>query len=399
MHPIFSVLQRQAVSTALAAMLLFFAAAPARLAAQATPAPAAAPASVPGVQPLLLSVAEGNYEKRRVTKVVEGTTPGTTASAEEKVPELFRLPPGDFASRQYVLDSLDEDREKSLVVFPSPLVTDHLPNNTVHCEYFLPKTKPARKLPGVIVLHILGGDFDLARAFAVNLADHEVAALFLIMPYYGPRRSAGFPRRMISEDPRTTAAGMRQAILDVRRAATWLANREEIDPAQLGVMGISLGGITSALASSVDPRFTKGVFLLAGGDAGKFPWGSPKLAKMRTFWEKEGYSMDKLVETLRPIDPATYAHNLRGRDVLFMNALHDEIIPRECTEALWEKAGRPPIEWMDAGHISAMRYIMTAFRRSGRHFADADWRSRHPLPAAKPSVEANLGVEAKPASE
>src|SRR6185436_10180870 len=74
----------------------------------------------------------------------------------------------------------------SLVTFPSPVETPHVNNNTVHCEYFRPAAPG--KYPGVIVLHILGGDFDLARLFARSLAHKGVGALFLKMPYYGLRQ-------------------------------------------------------------------------------------------------------------------------------------------------------------------------------------------------------------------
>ena len=41
---------------------------------------------------------------------------------------------------------------------------------------------------------------------------------------------------------------MTQAVLDIRRAAAWLAARDEVADDQIGIMGISLGGITGALA-------------------------------------------------------------------------------------------------------------------------------------------------------
>ena len=75
------------------------------------------------------------------------------------------------------------------VTFPSPVVTPFEANNTVHCEYFQPKR--AGKHPAVIVLHILGGDFPLSRLFCNRMAQQGVAALFVKMPYYGPRRGAG----------------------------------------------------------------------------------------------------------------------------------------------------------------------------------------------------------------
>ena len=50
---------------------------------------------------------------------------------------------------------------------------------------------------------------------------------------------------MVSLDPNETVRGMTQAILDIRRGTAWLASQEEVDADQLGIMGISLGGITA----------------------------------------------------------------------------------------------------------------------------------------------------------
>lgn len=308
--------------------------------------------------------------KIRAAALTNGVVARPSDANEADVPEMFRLPPGKFEFRREDLRTLDESAAKANVWFPSPLETDHEPNNVVHCEYFLPRPSDKRKVPGVVVLHILGGDFELARAFCLNLNRMDVAALFLKMPYYGPRREAGHNIRMISEDPRQTVAGMRQAVLDVRRAADWLSAQPEIDAGQLGIMGISLGGITSALSAGVEPRYRKVGLLLAGGDAAQFPWGSPKLVKMRQYWERSGFTQESLISTLRPIDPVTYAHRLRGRNVIMLNAAHDEIIPRGCTEALWEAAGKPKIQWWDAGHITAIRHLVDAMRITADHFAD-----------------------------
>jgi dienelactone hydrolase len=174
---------------------------------------------------------------------------------------------------------------------------------------------------------------------------------------------------MVSEDPRQTVKGMTQAVLDIRAAGAFLASRPEIDPEQLGIMGISLGGITSALAAEAEPRFGKVGLLLAGGDISRVAWESPELEKVRKRWLAQGGTRESLVEVVRQIDPVTHAKNLHGRKVLMMNALRDEIIPKSCTESLWRAAGEPEIVWMDAGHISAAWHLGTALQRMGELFA------------------------------
>ncbi len=292
------------------------------------------------------------------------------AENEAMVAEIFRLPAQTFVFDQQFVDSRSSRYELSLVTFPSPVETPHANNNTVHCEYFRP-VAPGQH-PGVVVLHILGGDFELSRLFCKQLALHDVGALFLKLPYYGERKQPGVDIEMISADPHQTYAGMRQGILDIRRAAGWLRAQSEIDPADLGVMGISLGGITGALAGTAEPRFGKMFLMLAGGDLSQIGWdseGLPELKEAREKWLASGRTKEELFELLAPIDPARYGANVRGRKILMLNADHDEIVPKACTEALWRAFGEPEILWLDAGHYSAMRYIPGALEKAAKFFS------------------------------
>jgi dienelactone hydrolase len=296
-----------------------------------------------------------------------GSVEFVPAADEARLPEQFRLERHSFSFEERPLRTSAKTMRLSTVTFPSPLVTEHPKNNTVHCEYFCPLA--TGKKPAVIVLHILGGDFDLARLFCRALASRGVAALFLKMPYYGERRQEGSSARMISLDPRETARGMTQAVLDIRQAAAWLAAQEEVDAAELGVMGISLGGITAALATSMEPRFNKACFLLAGGDMGEVAWTSTELAPLRKHWAETGGSKQSLFEILKTVDPVTYAQPTPGRKILMLNASRDEVIPRACTESLWRAFGEPEIVWWDAGHYSAVRYIFEGMARTVDFFA------------------------------
>ncbi len=291
-------------------------------------------------------------------------------TSEAGVPEQFRLAAHTFHFDEEIRSEPRDKMYTSRVTFPSPLRTEHENNNTVHCEYYRPTNVAAgEKVPGVVVLHILGGDFPLSRLFCNALAQQGCGALFVKMPYYGPRRQPGVSRRMISADPSETVAGMRQAILDIRRARSWLEAQDEIDDEQLGVFGISLGGITAALAGTVEPRFAKICPMLAGGDIAEVAWESPELARVRREWEKKGQSREEIHDLLLTIDPVTYAANLKGRQVLMLNASRDEVIPRRCTDSLWEAFGRPRIVWYNAGHISALRYLPEGLHEVAHFFA------------------------------
>jgi len=281
---------------------------------------------------------------------------------ESKVPERFRLSKHRFVFEQRPQETTSTRIRIAELTFPSPVVTPHEVNNTVHAEYF----RPARdgRYPGVIVLHILGGDFDLCRLVGRTLAHHGVCALFVKMPYYGPRRPVGSSVRMISVDPAESVRGMTQAVLDVRRATAWLGQQTEIDPQQLGVFGISLGAITGALAAECEPRLRNVFLVMAGGDIGKVTARSPYAAMAHRKWLANGGTLESLSAALRPVDPVSYAENLRGRRVLMVNARHDEIIPPECTLSLWKAAGEPEIVWYDCGHYSMARFLFDVLAKA-----------------------------------
>jgi dienelactone hydrolase len=290
-----------------------------------------------------------------------------TAINDDKCPARFRLQDHEF---DYELQwrEVDSDHfELADVTFPSPVKTPHERNNTVHCELYRPKVEGKR--PAVIVLHILGGDFPLARLFCHSLNQSGTTALFLKMPYYGPRRDPEVPRRMIAENAEETVEGMTQAVLDIRRAAALLATRDDVDPEQIGIMGVSLGGITASLAASAEPRIHNVCLLLAGGNFAKIAAESAEFKKQREKFQADGRDPKEFEKVIQEVDPLTYAELLCDRRVLMFNAKSDEVIPYACTEALWIAAGKPEIVWLNGGHYSVIRHLPTALMRANKFFA------------------------------
>lgn len=287
---------------------------------------------------------------------------------DTQVPPRFQLPPQAFAWQARRMQTVTPTLEVWDVMFPSPVVTEVPANNTVHAEYY--RSRRDGRRPAVIVLHILGGDFPLSRLFCNCLAQHGVHALFVKMPYYGPRRDPASPRRMVATDPHQTVLGMTQAVLDIRRATAWLAERPEVDPSQLGIFGISLGGITAALSLAVEPRLTSGCLLLAGGDIAQVGWEAAELKAVRANWEAQGGTRETFQAVFREIDPVTYATSARGKRILMLNATDDEVIPQRCTLALWEALGQPKLVWYSGGHYSVIRHLPRALLQVASFFAN-----------------------------
>ncbi len=298
--------------------------------------------------------------------IEQGEASFTPTSAEGQVPELFRLAASPF---RYEMEFRLETPAYtvSAVRFPSPIVSPDIDNNTVHAEYF--QAKAPGKRPAVVVLHILGADFALSRYLAARLADRGVSALFIKLPYYGERRPKNSPK-FLSHDVDRSVLAMRQGVCDIRYAAAWLGCRPEVDPSKLGVTGISLGGVFSALAASVDPTLNRTALLLAGGSLHNILWEMPEreAIEARTAWVKSGRSRAQFQELTTPFDPLTYASGLKGKRVMMVAGNVDEVIPPYSATMLWEAAGRPPITWYDCGHYSVAGFILPAIRETVAFF-------------------------------
>jgi dienelactone hydrolase len=296
--------------------------------------------------------------------VTEGDVTFVPTARETDVAELFRMTKATYHFEMQEL-RVTPNYKVSAVRFPSPIVTEDVSNNTVHAEYFQPIGESKR--PAVIMLHILGADFALSRYFCARLAERGVASLFIKLPYYGERRPPGSKeKRFLSTDIPRSVASMRQGVQDVRRGASWLASRPEIDANRLGVAGISLGGIVSSIAAANDPTLNKAAFLLAGGNLHDVLWtmDEPEADKYRKMWLDSGRTYDDLKRLVAPLDPITYAHHLKGKKLMMMAGNVDEVVPPSATKALWEAAGKPPITWFDCGHYSAAGYLLPAIREA-----------------------------------
>ncbi len=313
------------------------------------------------------------------------------AADEAALPPFFRLGSEPFAAETAPAVGGNGLR-KTLVTFPSPVVTPHAENNTVHAELYAPEA-PGRR-PAVIVLHIAGGDFPLARLVAANLAYGGVSALFLKLPYYGERRPPGGQVRMLGGDLDRGVAGMKQAVLDLRRAADWLQAHPDCD-GRLGIMGVSLGAIVGGLAAAIEPRLTHACLVMGGAHLQHVLYDSAErdTRRFRERWEAAGGTRAGFAVEMAPVDAATYAPRLSQRIVCLHSAAHDEVIPRRCNDALWEATGRQRNQWYPCGHYTMARHLAAALadaREFFRIWPTAKLPPAGPAPSANPALSRTL---------
>jgi dienelactone hydrolase len=287
--------------------------------------------------------------------------------ADQNVPEIYRLAAHRF--------DFDLKRKAEMPVsgasvfelsFPSPVESPYAENNMVHAEYYRPRGNGP--FPAVIVLEILAMGDGLARAQANMLAQNGVAALFVRMAYYGPRSPKSERVRLLSTNIPQTLDGIRQTVLDCRRATAWLASRPEIDGKKLGIMGTSLGSFLAALTAEMEPKLTKTALLFGGGGFVDAYYDHPRAKSYVEFYEKLGGTKKLLKDVLAHVDPLTYANNLKRHDVLMIAAKRDDIVPPTMAESLWKAAGQPKIVWFDCTHYGAAAFVVPTMEEVLKHF-------------------------------
>lgn len=251
--------------------------------------------------------------------------------------------------------------------FASPVRTIFPRNDTVWVEYRRPHGPGP--FPAVVVLPVLAApNRFIAERFLNALSNRGIATAFVTMPHQFERRARpGIPsgQGFLARDPARLATHFRQAVLDVRRALSWLEGRPEIDRARLGVLGTSLGAIAAAAVISVDDRVREGVLLLGGAD---LPALLREGALTAPVVRDLGLSDAEISKHFLNMDALSYREKNRGKRPLLYNARWDRVVPRSSALALARAFPDAEQRWVWGGHYSAVLHLVWMPGEAARHF-------------------------------
>ena len=237
------------------------------------------------------------------------------------------------------------------LTYPSPVVTPYLADNTITAYLFMPPGPGPH--PAMLILHEwLPKDLDLEASLCHSIAQNGVAALMMVEPFSFDRRPV--PRvqdaELLSGDLPQMVSALHQTVLDSRRSLDYLQSRPDIDPNKMGVGGISLGGIMSALVAGVDHRTKVLMTFVGGGDVADVIWSSYLSKGVRESLIQHGYTEADLHKALIPLEP-TLRHPAFGpENVLMFNGRIDVIVKPVYAEDLARSFGGAHIVWTNTGH-------------------------------------------------
>ena len=243
------------------------------------------------------------------------------------------------------------------VTFPSLIQTPYAVNNTVTAYLFLPPGPGPH--PAMVVLHEFNpsttkSGFLLAQA----IARADVAALMVVEPYSLNRTPSPNNRNnthILSGNVKDMVGALSQIVFDARRGLDYLARRPDVDPARMGIAGISLGGVMSGVVAGVDPRVKAVLTLVGGADFPKDVWDGVLTRPIRRQILQSGYTYETYSAAMAPIDSSTWLpqRHFNPDNVLMINGHYDTVILPTQAKLLAQDFGGTHIVWLASGHYGA----------------------------------------------
>jgi hypothetical protein len=167
-----------------------------------------------------------------------------------------------------------------------------------------------------------------------------------ILPFHGRRSHPDRPGRpeFPGQDPRFAAEGFRQAVTDLRELMGFLRRRGH---PSVGLLGMSLGGYTTALAATVDPSFDFLVPIIPLASLADFAREHGDLPEAP---EPRALEYALLEEAYRHVSPVHRAPLIASERVLVIGAKADRITGFSHARRLAAHFRAPLATW-HGGHL------------------------------------------------
>jgi len=170
-----------------------------------------------------------------------------------------------------------------------------------------------------------------------------------VLPFHGPRtvgRRSG--DGFLTGDFLDTVHMEAQAIWDIRRILTWVRTQE---PTQVGVFGVSLGGLTAALLAALDADLQCVVAGIPAACLLRLTQAHAPAAVLRLA-RYVGLDWNEVGQLLRVISPLAVAPRVARERLHLFGGVADRLVPPDHVRDLWRHWERPQVLWYEGGHVS-----------------------------------------------
>ncbi len=220
----------------------------------------------------------------------------------------------------------------------------HSANDWMHARVF----RHREPRPAVMLIHgYLGGTYAVEeRAWPTRWMFDRLGldVALPVLPFHGPRNLRGKRPIFPNGDPRVNVEAFRQAIWDLVTLRRGLVERGA--PA-VGVMGMSLGGYTTALAITADPELAFGVPMIPLASIADFARDGGRLVGDAAAQVAQHAALE---EAHRPVSPFARPSQLSPERVRILAGLADRITPRSHADRLAAHLAAP-VSLFPGGHL------------------------------------------------
>jgi len=219
----------------------------------------------------------------------------------------------------------------------------HGPNRIAASRLFLHDGPPR---PAVLLVHgYRCGQYALEeRVWPIEwLLKGGLDIALPVLPFHAVRALPG-PALFPASDPRITIEGFRQAVRDLRALMCFLLDR---GAPSVGLMGMSLGGYTTALIATLEDRLSFAVPFIPLASIAMAARQSGRLVGTE---EEQRLQYEALEEAHRAVSPLARPSRLDGDRILVIGAAGDRVTPIAHAERMAQHF-QAPLEVFPGGHL------------------------------------------------
>lgn len=188
-----------------------------------------------------------------------------------------------------------------------------------------------------------------------------------VLPIHGPRRIRGRSGDgFLSGELLDTVHALAQAAWDVRRLVSWVRGQ---GATQIGVYGLSLGGYSTALLSSLEPGLECAIAGIPATDFARLSWKHGPADSLRRA-EEAGVGLGETSDLVKVVSPLALRPRVPHERRFVFGGSADQLVPPDLVRDLWLHWERPAMHWYPGAHCTfglhapVRRFIEDALRAS-----------------------------------
>lgn len=229
----------------------------------------------------------------------------------------------------------------------------HAENRVAYARYWRHHGGPR---PTIVGIHGFTADFYLVNEWFFALPwfySMGCDVLLYTLPFHGSRQTRFSPfsgHGYFAGGLSRVNEALANAVFDLRIFLDWLAAERGIE--SMGVTGISLGGLTTALMAVAEPRISfaiPNVPVISIADL-MLEW-QPLGFFTRAVMKAGGLTIQQARKLVAVSCPLTYQPAIPRERLMIVGGVADRLCPPKHSRLLWDHWGRCRLHWFPGSHI------------------------------------------------